>query len=116
MTRLSLVTGGGGFIGGHLVQALHARGERVRVLDIAGAPGLPPEVEVVKASILDRAAVDRALDGADTLYHLAADPNLWSPQRNSFFETNLHGTLVVDRKSTRLNSSHIQKSRMPSSA
>ena len=95
MTRLSLVTGGGGFIGGHLVRALHARGERVRVLDIAGAPELPPEIEVIKASILDGAAVDRALDGVDTLYHLAADPNLWAPQRNSFFETNLRGTLIV---------------------
>jgi hopanoid-associated sugar epimerase len=95
MTRLALVTGGGGFIGGHLARALHARGERVRVLDIAGAPGLPPEIEVLRASILDRPAVDRALDGVDTVYHLAADPNLWSPQRKSFLETNLRGTLVV---------------------
>jgi dihydroflavonol-4-reductase len=87
MTPLSLVTGGGGFIGGHLARALHARGERVRVLDIAGAPSLPPEIEVVKASILDRPAVDGALHGVD--------PNLWAPQRNSFLETNLRGTLVV---------------------
>lgn len=95
MTRLSLVTGGGGFIGGHLVRALHGRGERVRVLDIAGAPGLPPEIEVVKASILDRPAVDRALEGVDTLFHLAADPNLWSAQPGSFLETNLRGTQIV---------------------
>lgn len=95
MTRLSLVTGGGGFIGGHLAHALHGRGERVRVLDIAGAPGLPSEIEVIQGSILDRTAVDRALDGVDTLYHLAADPNLWAPQRDRFLETNLRGTMVM---------------------
>jgi dihydroflavonol-4-reductase len=95
MTRLNLVTGGGGFIGGHLARALHARGERVRVLDIAGAPGLPSEIEVIQGSILDRTGVDRALEGVDTLYHLAADPNLWAPQRDRFLETNLRGTLVV---------------------
>ncbi|NUB19429.1 NAD-dependent epimerase/dehydratase family protein, partial [Azospirillum formosense] len=69
----TLVTGGSGFIGGHLVAALAARGERVRILDLQDPPdGLPPDVEVRQGSILDAAAVARALEGVERVHHLAA--------------------------------------------
>ena len=74
-----LVTGGAGFVGSHLVDALLERGERVRVidnLDPLAHPGPEPrfldrEAELVVADVGDRAAVDRALDGVDRVFHLA---------------------------------------------
>jgi dTDP-L-rhamnose 4-epimerase len=73
-----LVTGGAGFIGAHLVDALLAAGEEVRVLDsldpLAHAGGVPahlnPEAELVVGDLCDRQTVDRALDGVDRVFHL----------------------------------------------
>jgi dihydroflavonol-4-reductase len=93
--RRSLVTGGGGFIGRHLVRQLVERGDSVRVLDIAEVSGLPDGVDVIRGSILDADAVARALKGIDRLYHLAANPNLWAPDARNFLETNLRGTETV---------------------
>ena len=93
--RVSLVTGGAGFIGQHLVRQLLERGERVRILDIAEPETLGSDVETVKGSILDAEVVARALKGADRLYHLAANPNLWTRRKADFEETNLRGTRTV---------------------
>ncbi|MDP6883280.1 MAG: SDR family oxidoreductase [Rhodospirillales bacterium] len=93
--RMSLVTGGAGFIGQHLVQQLLERGERVRVLDIADSTFLGPEVEVFRGSILDSDIVGRALNKVDRLYHLAANPNLWSARKEEFEEVNVQGTRTV---------------------
>jgi UDP-glucose 4-epimerase len=77
-----LVTGGAGFIGSHLVRALHARNRPVRVLDdfssgkrsnLADVEGA---VEIVEGSILDDATLDRALEGVDLVYHEAAIPSV----------------------------------------
>jgi dTDP-L-rhamnose 4-epimerase len=77
-----LVTGGAGFIGSHLVDALVERGHRVRVLDALvsqvhegeGRPEqLHPEAEFIKGDVCDRAAVERSLDGIDAVYHEAAE-------------------------------------------
>ena len=74
----TLVTGGAGFIGSHLVDALLARGERVRVLDSldplahpTGEPAhLDPEAELVRADLGDRDRLEHALEGVDAVYHL----------------------------------------------
>jgi dTDP-L-rhamnose 4-epimerase len=74
----ALVTGGAGFIGSHLVDALVAGGERVRVLDNldrlahpGGRPGhLHPEAELVEGDLRDARVVGRALDGVDRVFHL----------------------------------------------
>ncbi len=74
-----LVTGGAGFIGGHLVDALLERGERVRVLDnldplahpTREPPGhLPADAELVIGDLGDRVAVERALGGVERVFHL----------------------------------------------
>jgi dTDP-L-rhamnose 4-epimerase len=77
-----LITGGAGFIGSHLADELISKGYRVRALDslvpqVHGPdqkrPGyLHPEVELHVGDVRDRAAVDRALEGVDVVYHFAA--------------------------------------------
>lgn len=70
-----LVTGGAGFIGSHLADALVSRGDRVRVLDdlSSGSPAhLEPAVELVVGSVTDPAAVARAVHGVRGVFHLAA--------------------------------------------
>lgn len=77
-----LVTGGAGFIGSHLVDALLADGHEVRVLDAlveqvhgpdAGWPAyLSGEAERIRGDVRDRDAVARALDGVDVVTHQAA--------------------------------------------
>jgi UDP-glucose 4-epimerase len=70
-----LVTGGAGFIGSHLCDALLARGDKVRVLDdlSTGKLGnLPHNVELIKGDVADQAVVRNAVDGVDGCFHLAA--------------------------------------------
>ena len=97
MDGLTIVTGGAGFIGSHLVELLAGRGERVRVVERpgAGADHLPEGVEVVRADIRDQEAVGRALRGGRWVYHLAANPNLWARDRREFDAVNHRGTVHV---------------------
>src|SRR5436305_1368587 len=82
MKDLALITGGAGFIGRHLTNALLARGYRVRVLDSlieqvhgdgAAPRGLDPAVEFVEGDVRDGGVVARALAGATHVVHLAAE-------------------------------------------
>jgi UDP-glucose 4-epimerase len=77
-----LVTGGAGFIGSHLVEGLLARGHQVRVLDdlstgkLANLRAVKGRMEVIEGSITDPAAVSRAVQGREVVYHLAALPSV----------------------------------------
>ncbi len=97
MNASTIVTGGAGFIGSHLVRKLLDRGERVRVIERPGAETghLPPAVEIVSADIRDREAVSNAIQGARYVYHLAANPNLWARDRREFDAVNHQGTIHV---------------------
>jgi dTDP-L-rhamnose 4-epimerase len=75
----TLVTGGAGFIGTHLVRSLHAQGDDVVVLDSlepqvhhGARPDLPDGVELIVGRVGDEEAADRALEGVDRVVHLAA--------------------------------------------
>jgi dTDP-L-rhamnose 4-epimerase len=82
MSKGVLITGGAGFIGSHLADALLDYGYRVRVLDVltpqVHGPErqkpdyLNPDVEFMKGDIRDPEVVRRALHGVDAVYHLAA--------------------------------------------
>jgi dihydroflavonol-4-reductase len=97
MDAVTVVTGGAGFIGSHLVERLVAAGQRVRVVERPGADTahLPDGVELVEADIRDREAMRRAVRGARFVYHLAANPNLWVRDRGEFETVNHHGTVYV---------------------
>ena len=81
---MELVTGGAGFIGSHLVDSLVANGKQVRVLDNfssgreeflshhAGS-GM---VEVMKGDLLNLESVRSAMEGVDTVHHMAANPDI----------------------------------------
>ncbi|MBF0139476.1 MAG: NAD-dependent epimerase/dehydratase family protein [Magnetococcales bacterium] len=72
---LYLVTGGCGFIGSHLTDALVARGDRVRVLDDLSTgrrENLPDGVEVLLGDVADAGAVAQAMTGVSGCWHLAA--------------------------------------------
>ena len=78
--KQSLVTGGAGFIGSHLVEALLARGDRVAVIDDESTGTRAnlaavidhPRLHYVQGSVADRDLVRGMLDGVDEVYHLAA--------------------------------------------
>jgi dihydroflavonol-4-reductase len=91
----SLVTGGSGFIGRHVVSALRAQGDVVRILDQAEPAGVSEGVEFLRGSVLDHDTVWDALDGIDHVYHLAAIAHLWSPRIDKFDRVNREGTEVM---------------------
>ena len=77
-----LVTGGAGFIGSHLVDALVERGHRVRVLDalvsqVHGENAAPAYVdsgaEFIQGDVCDRDVIDAALEGIEVVFHEAAE-------------------------------------------
>jgi UDP-glucose 4-epimerase len=70
-----VVTGGAGFIGSHLCDALVSRGDTVRALDnlsTGHSRNLPAGVDLAIGDVTDLAAVQQAIDGADGCFHLAA--------------------------------------------
>lgn len=76
MSELALVTGGGGFIGSHLTEALLQRGQPVRVFDDFST-GLRSNLahlnpEIIEGSLTDLSAVERAVQGVQVVYHLGA--------------------------------------------
>jgi len=82
MTTRVLVTGGAGFIGCHVVKMLLQRGYEVRVLDnlidqvhrgVAARNPALSEVELIRADVRDLDRVASALDGVDSVIHLAAE-------------------------------------------
>ena len=91
----ALVTGGSGFIGQHLVAALHDRGQRVRILDLQAPTAPSADIEFIQGSVLDATAVERALAGVDQVYHLAGLPGRWVPNKQDFHDVNCRGTEVV---------------------
>src|SRR5579864_417345 len=79
---LHLVTGGAGFIGSSIAQALLASGERVRILDDFSSgrrenlEGLSGAVELLEGTIADAETVAHAVRGVEVVFHEAAIPSV----------------------------------------
>ena len=80
MSKNILITGGAGFVGSHLADALLARGHNVRLFDnlspqVHGTESpayLSPEADLVRGDMNDTAALLDALSGVEVVFHLAA--------------------------------------------
>jgi UDP-glucose 4-epimerase len=97
------VTGGAGFIGGHLSEKLLAEGWSVRVLDdfssgrAENLAAIAGEIEIVRGDIRDADTVAKAVDGVEVVFHEAAVPSVprsvAEPLRTN--SVNVDGTLLV---------------------
>ena len=100
-SKLALVTGGAGFIGGHLTARLLAEGWQVRVLDNfnsgdeANLRGLSGALEIQRGDIRDRDACQTACAGVDSVFHMAALASVTGSIADPVgsHEVNLGGTL-----------------------
>jgi dTDP-L-rhamnose 4-epimerase len=99
-----LVTGGAGFIGTHLVEALLHRGHSVRVLDSlvsqvhsTVSDYYRHDVEFIRGDMRDRSAVDRALKDVDVIYHDAAEVGVGQSmyEIHRYVDANTLGTAVL---------------------
>jgi UDP-glucuronate 4-epimerase len=103
--RKVLVTGGAGFIGSHLVEALVERGDSVRVLDSfdpyydpaikrRNIAGVLPHIELLEGDLRDLELLGRAVRGVDSVVHLAARAGVRSSLERpvSYMQVNVAGT------------------------
>lgn len=95
-----LVTGGAGFIGSNLVEALLARGDDVTILDdlcTGFRENLRPEAAFHEGSVADHDLVSKAMDGIDLVFHLAAHRAVFRSVLEPLATdtANTHGTVTV---------------------
>src|SRR5665213_3034515 len=91
----TLVTGATGFLGSHVARALAGRGDDVRVLvrstsDLRALEGYP--AERFSGDLRNRASLDRAIQGVQQVFHVAADYRLWARDPREIHESNVTGT------------------------
>jgi hypothetical protein len=107
MKKKLLITGGAGFIGSHVADELLKHGYSVRVLDVLlpqvhgdghRRPQYPgQDIELVRADVRDAAAVERALQGTDAVFHLAAAVGVGQSMYEIAYYTSINsgGTAVL---------------------
>jgi dTDP-L-rhamnose 4-epimerase len=107
MAKNILITGGAGFIGSHLGDALLYNGHKVRVLDNLSeqvhGPGqirpsyLHPDIDLIVGDIRNKSDVRKALEGAEVVYHLAAKVGVGQSmyEIQDYTDVNNMGTAVL---------------------
>ncbi|MDB5359525.1 MAG: nucleoside-diphosphate-sugar epimerase [Rhodospirillales bacterium] len=109
MSETVLITGGAGFIGRHVARALLERGHRVRVLDALidqvhpdrkRPDELDAEVELIAGDVRDEIALVKALDGVDSVVHLAAEVGVGQSMYavDRYVSVNEYGTAMLFQK------------------
>lgn len=97
-----LVTGGAGFIGSHTVDALLAKGHRVRIMDsleppvhLKGKPDyIPKKAEFIRGDVRVKNDWEKALRGIDVVFHFASYQD-YLTDFSKFFEVNSQGTALL---------------------
>ena len=96
----TLVTGATGFVGSAIARRLLEVGHTVRVLvrpdsNRTNLEGL--SVETTVGDLRDRSSLERAVQGCESLFHVAADYRLWARNPQDLYDTNVDGTLNMLR-------------------
>jgi len=97
-----LVTGGAGFIGSHTVDRLLEKGHEVRILDnlqkpvhLKGKPDyIPDSAEFILGDVRDKTTLEKAMQGVDAVYHLAAYQD-YLPDFSTYFHVNSVSTALI---------------------
>ncbi len=97
---LYLVTGGAGFIGSHLVEALRRRGDQVRIADnfaTGKRENVPAGVDLLEGDLADEGVAARAVAGCEYVLHQAAIPSVPRSVKDPLgtHRANIDGTLQV---------------------
>lgn len=94
----ALVTGANGFLGSAVVRALLDAGTAVRAFvrprsDRRNLLGL--DVELAEGDLTDRASLEKAAAGCDSVFHVAADYRLWVAEPSAMYRANVDGSVNV---------------------
>lgn len=90
--RTILVTGGGGFLGGAIVQSLVSKGENVRTLSRGRYAKLDqPGIEQIQGDLCDKDAAKAACQEVEAVFHVAAKPGVWGTY-DDYYQPNVVGT------------------------
>lgn len=91
----ALITGGGGFLGSHIVHILLNKGIAVRTLQRSDHPELKKAgIESLTGDISDATTVTHAAEGCDVIFHVAAKTGVWG-NYNNYYQCNVIGTKNV---------------------
>ena len=109
-----LVTGGGGFLGGAIINRLVKRGDPVRSLSRKFYPELEAMgVEQIQGDIADLTVVTKACEEIDIVFHVAAKPPPWGKYKD-YYQTNVVGTENVLEGCNRQNVARLVYTSTPS--